>query len=237
MTGLTTFTLARFDRRRMPGLVAGVPRERLRLGRLPGVAWGRHLGTSAGSGTLGADLARWGWLCTWDDDAAASRFHADLHERLRPAELATLTLRVLRARGRWGGDELPPAPEARSDSPGGPVVVLTRARVRVSRWRPFTAAVPPVDDDLGAATGRLRSVGVGEWPVLVQGTVSVWQDTGSMIAFARTEAHRRAVRRTADEGWYAEELFARFTLERAEGTWDGASPLEPPSRERRGDRR
>ena len=230
MTGLTTFTLARFERSRVTGLLAGVPIERLRLRRNPGLAWGRHLGTSAGSGTLGADLSRWAWLCTWDDDGAAGRFHADVRDRLGPTELATLTLRAFRARGRWGGDEIrvdAPAPGGAGD---GPVVVLTRARVRVSRWRPFTKAIPPVDDDLRPAPGRLRSLGVGEWPVLVQGTLSVWRDVESMTAFARTEAHRTAVRRTADEGWYAEELFARFRVEAAEGTWDGASPLEPAGR-------
>lgn len=228
MAGLCTFTLARFDRSRVPALLATVPLERLRLGRTPGLAWGRHLGTSAGSRTRGADLARWGWFCCWDDDAAATRFHAQLVARLRPAEAATLTLRTRRARGRWSGNQLRveadhgPAPSAGDD---GPLVVLTRARVRTARWRPFTGAIPPVDADLGAADGRLHSVGVGEWPVLVQGTLSVWRDTRAMVAFSRTEAHRTAVRRTADEGWYAEELFARFSVVAAEGTWDGIPAL------------
>ena len=225
MAGITTFTLARFERSRVPGLLAAVPQERLRLRRLEGLGWGRHLGTSAGGRTLGADLGRWAWFCSWDDEAAAARFHAQLEARLRPAEVATLSLRTVRARGRWAGRELPDPDPATGD--GGPLVVLTRARVRASRWRPFTAAVPPVDADLATASGLLRSVAVGEWPVLVQGTLSIWRDTHAMAAFSRTEAHRTAVRRTADEHWYAEELFARFSVERAEGTWDGSPPLRP----------
>ena len=274
MAGLCTFSLARFDRSRVPSLLAAVPLERLRLQRTTGLAWGRHLGTSDGSRTLGADLARWAWFCSWDDDEAASRFHARLDARLRPAELATLTLRTLRARGRWGGNEVPsPDPGASGSRPtgaveddplrpataapsaqatpgeaghdprrpataapsigasparadgDGPLVVLTRARVRPTRWRPFTDAIPPVDADLGAADGRLRSLGVGEWPVLVQGTLSVWRDSRAMAAFSRTEAHRTAVRRTADEAWYAEELFARFAVVAAEGVWDGTPAL------------
>lgn len=236
MAGLVTFTLARFEASRVPGLLATVPFERLRLRRLPGLAWGRHLGTSDGSHTLGVDPARWAWLCSWDDEDAGCRFAAAVGARLHPIEVATLSLRTVRARGRWAGHELPgPSPstegaevrgEGGADGPG-PLVVLTRARVRARRWRSFARAIPPVDADLLDADGRLRSIGVGEWPVLVQATLSIWQDATAMTAFARTENHRTAVRRTADERWYAEELFARFTVERVEGTWDGSSPLVP----------
>ncbi len=59
----------------------------------------------------------------------------------------------------------------------------------------------------------------------MQGTLSVWEDARAMTTFARTEAHLRAVRRTAEEDWYAEELFARFSIERAEGVWAGTPPL------------
>lgn len=235
MAGLTTFTVARFPPQRAPQLLASVFLERFRLGRQSGLAWGRYLGTSRGGHTLGVDLARWAWFCCWDDEAAAGHFHDDLQARLDPTEIATLWLRPLRSRGRWAGHSIPVAdpaehadPMAGNGTPGSaaePVVVVTRARVRPTRWRPFTGAMPGVDADLGQAPGLLHSIGVGEWPVLTQGTLSVWADTPSMTAFARTQAHRTAVRRTADEGWYAEELFARFSVERVAGMWDGAVPL------------
>ncbi len=225
MGGPSTFTLASFDRSRVPALLASVPLERLRLRRLPGLAWGRHLGTAAGGRTLGADPARWAWFCTWEDEGAAAGFHDSLAERLGPVEVATLHLMGVRARGRWAGHEV--AVDA-DDAPGpdpAPLVVLTRARVRLTRWRPFRGAVPPVDAELSQAPGLLRSVGVGEWPILVQGTLSLWRDAAAMTAFARSDPHRTVVRRTAAESWYAEELFARFRLERAQGTWDGAAIL------------
>jgi len=222
MAGLVTFSLARFDRARVPALLATVPVERLRLRRQPGLAWGRHLGTAAGAGTLGADPARWAWFCAWDDPDGAIRFHEDLEARLGPLEVATLALRTIRAHGRWAGHEL----VASEKSPGeGPLVVLTRARVRARRWRTFRAAAPPVNADLARAAGLVRSIGVGEWPVLVQGSLSIWHDTRAMTTFARTQAHQTAVRRTAEEDWYAEEMFARFAVEGIQGTWDGMVPL------------
>jgi len=224
MGGGTTFTLASFDPAQVARLLATVPLERLRLRRMPGLAWARHLGTSAGGRTLGADLTRWAWFCSWDDEAAAAAFHDVLDARLRPREVATLHLRAVRSRGRWAGHEVPVPAEEQPAAPA-PLVVLTRARVRPSRWRPFSGAVPRVDQELAQAPGLLRSVGVGEWPVLVQGTVSLWRNEAAMTAFSRSAAHRQVVRRTAQEAWYAEELFARFSVERTEGTWDGAPPV------------
>jgi hypothetical protein len=47
-----------------------------------------------------------------------------------------------------------------------------------------------------------------------------------MQAFAyASPAHREVIRRTRDERWYAEELFARFRLLGTEGTLNGKDPL------------
>ncbi|MEV1147093.1 monooxygenase, partial [Micromonospora sp. NPDC049799] len=58
-----------------------------------------------------------------------------------------------------------------------------------------------------------RPFGVGEAPLGWQGTVSVWRDQTDLVAFAyRHPEHRAAITRTPTEGWYAEELFARFEV-------------------------
>ena len=68
-------------------------------------------------------------------------------------------------------------------------------------------------------------IGIGEVPLLHQVTFSVWPDTASMAAFARRGPHAEAIRAVRDEGWFNEELYARFRLTGTAGTWQGRDPL------------
>jgi hypothetical protein len=108
----------------------------------------------------------------------------------------------------------------------GPVAAVTRARLVPRRAAAFWRAVPPVSADLHAGPGLRLAVGIGEAPVGLQGTFSVWDDAAALNDFAyRRSPHVAVVERTAREQWYAEELFARCALLGAEGTVDGADPL------------
>jgi spheroidene monooxygenase len=68
-------------------------------------------------------------------------------------------------------------------------------------------------------------IGMGEVPLIHQVTFSIWPDTASMAAFARKGAHADAIRAVRDEGWFNEELYARFRVIRTQGTWGGRDPL------------
>ena len=214
------------------GPAARVPLDRRALRQVPGLRFGRLLGTGDGrTMTTSADLHRWAVFGVWDDADALERFRSDhpLCQRWdRGEERFDIRLRPLGARGSWDGVDPLAEVDADDRQHTGPVAVLTRATVRWRALPAFLRAVPPVDAHLGSVDGVLEAVGIGEVPVGRQATFSLWRDTESMQRFSyRSAEHREVVRRTREEGWYGEELFARFAPVAWAGTWSGAEPLGP----------
>jgi hypothetical protein len=82
--------------------------------------------------------------------------------------------------------------------------------------------VPPVALELHRSPGLVLSLGIGEAPIGLQGTFSLWQSAAALADFAyRQPAHRAVVERTHELDWYAEELFARFAVLDVAGTYRG----------------
>lgn len=195
------------------------------LRALPGVRFGKLLGTAHGPGTgprsgrgfgpVDADLTRYAALTVWDDPAAAA--HCDHTPLARSwARIATaqvrLDLRTLNGRGSWSGQQ-PFGRGCPTSSGAGPVLALTRARLRPRTAITFWRAIPPVAAALSDTPGLLATFGIGEAPIGWQGTISVWRSEADLTTFAyRHPEHRAAIVRTAAERWYAEELFARFAV-------------------------
>jgi hypothetical protein len=201
-----------------------------KLNRIDGLRFWKLLGSGHGSGfSLRPNFSRYGLLAVWESIEAADYFFANSEliqsYRQHAEEIWTARLLPIQAHGSWSGTNpfLPVTPTALTN---GPIAVLTRATIRWSRLSAFWSAVPSTSRALDGANGLLASIGVGEAPFFRQATFSLWRSETEMKAFAyATPGHREAMRRTRDEGWYAEELFARFVPIASEGTWGGRDPL------------
>ena len=211
------------------GAALAMARERRPLRRQPGLRFAKLLGT--GSGTTfdprDVDVHHWGVVAVWDHPAHAAAFAVSPTVRrfdARADERLVVRLRLLGSHGRWSGRDPfgPPDPGAAQHAEA--VAAITRARIRPSQWGEFRAAVPPVAAAVGDAEGLLLRTGIGEAPVGLQGTFSVWRDGAALKAFAYDgDAHAAVITRTRETGWYAEELFARFAVERLEGRFAGTT--------------
>jgi hypothetical protein len=212
--------------RHVPHAVARMALDRRHLRAPHGPRFAKLLGTGHGRtfSPRDADPGHWALLATWDDAAAADRFLAGAWARpwTRIAdERLDVRMRPLASRGRWSRRE-PFEPPAGPPRTRGPVASVTRARLRPTRAARFWRTVPPVAADLAGDPGVVLALGIGEAPVGVQGTFSIWRSPGALLDFAHRRApHADVVRRTPRERWYAEELFARFTVDDVTGTFGG----------------
>jgi hypothetical protein len=95
----------------------------------------------------------------------------------------------------------------------GQVVAITRARIKWHQNFRFWRSVPPVTISLKSADGLVSAIGIGEAPIGLQGTFSLWESATAVRDFAyRGQAHQKAIADTARYNWYSEELFARFAV-------------------------
>jgi len=221
---VVTLHVWRLPGRAVPAALARMAVDPPRLRRAPGLRFAKLLGTGTGrTFTLcDADPRTWALLAVWDGEPGEPAVVRGW--RALAGEEWCVRLRPLASRGRWSRRE----PFGRPDPErwDGPVAAITRARLVPRKALAFWRAVPPVSADLHGGPGLRFAMGVGEAPLGLQGTFSLWDSAGALNDFAYGRpAHAEAIHRTAAEGWYAEELFARFAVLGAAGTVRGRDPL------------
>lgn len=195
--------------------------------RAEGLRFNKLMGSGINFGLV-PDLSTYVFLGVWDNADSANAFpQTDAYQQLSQGteQTGTLYLEPQRAHGLWdshnpfadntvGNDRA--VPETRGSRP---VAVLTRATIRTQALPDFWRHVPQARQRLTEhADDLLFGIGVGEVPVVQQCTISVWRSPAAVDRYAyRQSGHKEVVRLTRERKWYSEELFARFSVLRAEG--------------------
>jgi len=194
--------------------------QRRSLRNQSGVTFFKLLGTGKGESFTPRDgnSKRWGILVTIDESQIKNFDNSPVIKswrRIATSEYSA-TLQPISSHGYWSKKQ-PFTPTIQNWN--GKVVAITRARIKWLQNFKFWRAVPPVTKSLHESPGLISAIGIGEAPIGLQGTFSVWEDGASLREFAyKGAAHAKAIAATAEHNWYAEELFARFAVISESGT-------------------
>ena len=197
--------------------------DRLWMKRTKYISFWKLLGTGKGKTfTLRDGTAlRWGFIVvlprekidTFDSSPIVTRWRkksfSEFHAVLAPISV----------HGKWAKQNpfISDGVVSKRENWSGEVVAITRARIKWQKNLIFWRSVPPVTQSLHQSEGLIGAIGIGEAPIGLQGTFSLWASSDAVKNFAyRGSAHQSAIAATHREKWYSEELFARFAvLERA----------------------
>ncbi len=226
---IVTFSIFQFPVRKRLWALGQMGRSALLAAKPAGLSFGKMLGSGRGGFSMVPDFAQYALLAVWQSVAQAGQFfESDLFRDYAAQTNETYTLQLLpiQSHGQWNGVN-PFAETAKVAATHLPVVVLTRATIRMNRLVEFWRNVPKAQQAIRNSEGLLFSVGVGELPLIQQATVSIWQDAEAVKKFAYQQTfHKDIVQMTRQRDWYSEDLFARFVPVATQGTCGGKDVLE-----------
>jgi hypothetical protein len=190
--------------------------DRMRSRKFTGISFSKLLGTGSGQTFTPSDavLTRWGMVVVIDENRIKAFDHSSIisNWRKRSTSEFRAILSPLSSHGLWAKknpfDFIAPL-----SNPDAQIAALTRARIKWSKNFIFWKSVPPVVIDLHSNPGLHAAIGIGEAPIGLQGTFSLWKSASALRDFAyKGKAHQVAIAQTQSIGWYSEELFARFEV-------------------------
>jgi len=194
--------------------------DRTLLRRSNGVTFVKMLGCGKGETFTprDADPTRWGCLVVIPENQLAVLDSSSTIRAWRKKSVSEfrVVLDPIAATGLWSKRKpFEPSAPVNFD---GQVVAITRARIKASQTLRFFKSVPPVTASLHSSPGLVSTIGIGEAPIGLQGTFSLWESMQAIKDFAyKGVAHQKAIAQTAEFDWYAEELFARFAVREIRG--------------------
>lgn len=211
---ITVVYFWRISKVALPIAILNMASNKLMLKKIPGISFIKLLGTGKGETFTpkDADQFRWGILVTINEDKLdqlEKSLVLKLWRKISSNEYRAI-LKPISSHGYWSGKQ---PFEVEKFEWSGKIVAITRARIVWRKNFQFWRAVPPVTLSLHQSQGLLAAIGIGEAPIGLQGTFSIWESGAALREFAyKGNAHVQAIKATESNKWYSEELFARFAV-------------------------
>jgi len=185
----------------------------LRGKTIPGLLFWRPMGSGAGNGfSIKPDFSVYALVTVFENETYAHNFiQGDLMGEylMNASRYSHVFMYNAQVHGVWNG-QTPFVPEVPLNKKK-PLCVITRATIKPVLVHSFWKNVPSVSKSMENFDGLVFSKGIGEWPLFMQATFSVWESMEHMMNYAyRNKKHAQMIKKTKETGWYREELFARF---------------------------
>lgn len=199
----------------------------VRMGRPPisvrkidGLTFFKPLGTGSGNGfSITPDFTTYGFVTVFDTEQQAESFVTS-NEMKRYQNSATafsiVFMKTIKSHGEWSKQN--PFKSSIEMDKNKPLAVITRATIKPRLAHKFWKYVPSVSKSMDNYKEMVFSKGIGEFPLLMQATFSLWTSAEAMMNYAyQNPKHAEMVKKTRELKWYSEELFARFEPYKVEG--------------------
>jgi hypothetical protein len=199
----------------------------VRMGRPPlmnqtinGLTFWKALGSGSGNGfSIWPDFSVFGLLTVFNSEEDADQFiKSDIIDKYTYSaeKCSHIFMHNVKAHGQWSQQE--PFIAAAKYDEQKPLAVITRATIKPKLAFKFWKYVPSVSKSMDGYDGLIFTKGIGEWPILMQATFSLWKQGSQMMAYAyQNPKHAAMVKKTHELGWYSEEMFSRFHPFKIEG--------------------
>lgn len=180
---------------------------------IDGLSFWKPLGVGSGNGfSIWPDFTMFALLTVFDTEDQARNFLKSTYIKtyITTAEnYGHLLMHTIKTHGLWS--KKTPFTSTTPFDPLRPVAVITRATIKPQLAHKFWRHVPSVSKSMDAYEDLLFTKGIGEYPLLMQATYSLWKNGNAMMDYAyKNKKHAAMVKKTRELGWYSEELFSRF---------------------------
>tara|TARA_B100000768_G_scaffold127486_1_gene118122 strand:- start:34410 stop:35096 length:687 start_codon:yes stop_codon:yes gene_type:complete len=191
-----------------------------RMGRPPilekiieGLSFFKPLGTGSGNGfSIKPDFSTFGFLMVFKSEELAKEFlKSEILKQYSETSIkySHILMHNIKSQGEWSKKK--PFESTVKFDKEKPLAVITRATIKPRLAYQFWRNVPSVSKSMNHYKELIFSKGIGEFPLLMQATFTLWSNSHAMMNYAYDNPkHSEMVKKTRELNWYSEELFARF---------------------------